>query len=116
MSETKYILIYPFESQEKAFETANNIDGSLMWQNGNAYPNDNVPAFIIPLSEFGSRWTAPRAIEQANKDKVELVEALDDALHLVNIPDYDYGEEEMAEYERIRKASNEYRAKHKGDK
>jgi len=77
MSDTKYILIYPFESRERAFELANNIDGQLMWQNGNAYPNDNVPAFIIPLSEFGSRWTAPRQIEQlqaqlAEKDELIL--------------------------------------------
>ena len=64
MSEAKYTLIYPFKSREHAFEVANDIDGSLMWQNGTAYPIDNRPAFIIPASEFSSRWTAPREREQ----------------------------------------------------
>lgn len=52
MSETKYILIYPFESRERAFEVANDIDGSLMWQDGIAYPRDNVPAKIITAEQF----------------------------------------------------------------
>ena len=108
MSDTKYILIYPFESRERAFELANDIDGQLMWQNGNAYPRDNVPAFIIPLSEFSSRWTAPRQIEQLQKDKAELIETLEDAI--TNLP--------YMPFEDIPEVQEEYRAiaaKHKED-
>lgn len=64
MSDSRYILIYPFGTREQAFEVANNIDGSLMWSNGAAYPKDNIPAFIVPLSEFSERWVAPNEIQQ----------------------------------------------------
>ena len=72
MSDTKYILIYPFESHERAFEVANDIDGSLMWNNGTAYPSDNIPAFIIPLTEFSSRWSAPDEIVDLQKQNAAL--------------------------------------------
>jgi hypothetical protein len=72
VSDTKYILIYPFESQERAFEVANDIDGSLMWNNGTAYPSDNIPAFIVPLSEFNSRWVAPDEIADLQKQNAAL--------------------------------------------
>lgn len=69
MSETKYILIYPFETRERAFDIANDIDGSLMWHNSTAYPRDNIPAFIVPLSEFSSRWSMPK--QTMNNDIVK---------------------------------------------
>lgn len=87
MSETKYILIYPFESRERAFDVANDIDGSLMWQNGTAYPRDNIPAFITPVAEFSGRWTAPNQAEQQQQTIKELASALDHALHYIGDAD-----------------------------
>lgn len=85
MSESKYILIYPFESRERAFEVGNDIDGSLMWQNGTAYPRDNIPALIVPLSEFSGRWTAPNQAKELKQESQRLKQGfVDVSLYVEN--------------------------------
>lgn len=73
MIKSKYILVYPFGVMEQAFDVANSIDGSLMWQNGTAYPRDNIPAFIIPLSEFSGRWTRPNHVKELEQENQRLL-------------------------------------------
>ena len=92
MSASKYILIYPFETRDKAFEVANDIDGSLMWQAGKAYPIDGVAAEIVPISSFTH-----------SKDKeLEQQKAITEAAKfLLEVKRYQYASGKGAKYQAL---------------
>jgi len=70
MSESKYILIYPFKTRSEAFDVANNIYDSLMWDRGQAYPIDEIPCRIIPVEDFNKQ----QATIDEQKKEIEQLE------------------------------------------